>query len=110
MKTISAVLLSLFAISAFATDLASKVREIESEKNAKCTEVKTSYKFCLGGVPNEYNREPERLNSFLNTCRYSVTFDCVSNTGDFTVKMKVKEKYSSRAGGRTAQVTKVIFR
>jgi hypothetical protein len=109
MKTLSAILLSLFAISAFASELTSKVRDIEAERNAKCEEIKRSVRLCYGGVPGGH-QDAGPINNFLNTCHYTVTYDCDSNEGGFIMKVRVKEKFNSRTQRREANAGKVSIK
>jgi hypothetical protein len=86
MKYLVIAFISIFTTTAFASDLASTIKEIEMNKNAKCTQTSTSMGVCLTA-----------------TCFYSVKFECVSNSGDFDLKVKMKS-----IPGKTT-VRKVIF-
>jgi hypothetical protein len=97
MKMIAAVMISLFAVSAFASNVADRVREVEFERNAVCTEAKQSLRFCLGGP------------SILQTCHYSIRFECLSNEGNFGLKLKIRERYNGRLERREALVTRVTI-
>lgn len=80
---LSALILSS---SAFASDLETTIKEIESDRNARCEKVDTSMGVCFGPTN-------------MNVCFYSVKFDCVSNDGNFSLKVKMKN----------SKVRKVIF-
>jgi hypothetical protein len=92
MKLLAIVLFSIFTTASFASDLSSTIKDIEMDKNAKCTETSTSWGLCFGIAPGTGG-----------TCFYSVKFDCTSNSGDFGLKVKMKSVF-----GKTS-VRKVIY-
>jgi hypothetical protein len=92
MKLALILMLSVFSMSVFAKDLSEVIREIEVNRNAKCTEGRTSFGLCLGTG-----------NGVSATCFYSVKFDCVSNEGDFSLKVKMKSIFGK------SKVRKVIY-
>src|SRR5665647_1194669 len=107
MKFAIALLLSLSAFSVFAeeaaTDIYSTVEGIEKAENAKCTEGDRSFALCSGaalpgprgGFGHGYGR---MSNSLHQTCLYSVKFDCVAASGNFELKLRVKEFFSNERG------------
>lgn len=79
MKKSFLVLLSFFCLNAFAGPIEDAVKEIEVERNAICTrKSQSTFKKCFG--------QPM-------TCLYNVKFTCVSNEGNFELKVKVIEDY-----------------
>ena len=81
----------LFTATAFAKDLSTVVKEIEMDKNAKCSETRTSFGLCLGSA------------ELAGVCYYSVKFDCAANSGDFGLKIKMKSVFGN------ATVRKVVY-
>ncbi len=97
MKLIMGLMMSLFAVSAFAGEsVRSTVEGIESDKNVRCDYVKSSFSICLG-TPRE-----------LATCRYTQTYQCYG-VESFKLKLKVKEFYSNRTNSRDSVVTSIKY-
>lgn len=76
MKKIILAISFIFSTQIFAADLATTIRNIEIKENAKCTKTDTSTALCLGGAQG--------------VCYYNVKFSCVSNSGTFSLKVKMK--------------------
>lgn len=103
MKYLTVALLSMLSLSAFAANINDTVARIEFEENAKCVRTGQSrFNFCTGGIGAGDSR--------YNTCFYTAKFDCVSNAGDFELKLKVKESYNFDTQKREARVRKVIIK
>jgi hypothetical protein len=112
MKITSVIMLSMLSVSAFATDLKSTVAAIEAETNATCESRGRARgilgaNFCLG--PNTISTDYYYGADPLESCWYSVNYDCVSNEGDFTLRIKVKEFYNYREQVRQSKVVKTTI-
>ena len=77
MKKMILAISLLASTQIFAADLESTIRDIEIKENAKCTKTETSGAFCLGGAQ-------------YGLCFYNVKFVCESNSGIFSLKVKMK--------------------
>ncbi len=84
----SLLLLSTFAYS---STVAETISSIEVQKNAKCERVKVGSNLCLNYV-----------------CYRTDKIFCVSNSGDFKAKLKIKV-IKNPAGNSIEKVRKVIF-
>jgi len=93
MKTIAVLLFSLLAFNTSASELEDRVRSVEVDHNAKCSQVHRSMNICFG-----------KVQGLPGYCFWSVSFDCASNTGDFILKVKMKQ-----SNGRNPQVRKDII-
>lgn len=74
MKFIAIAALSLLSLNTFAADLNSTIKDIEIEKNAKCTKIKTGSSISFGG----------------EWYYYTVKYSCVSNKDDFALKIRMR--------------------
>lgn len=77
MKKIILAMSLIFSAQVFAADLETTIRDIEIKENAKCTKTDTSTAICLGGAQ-------------YGLCYYNVKFVCESNSGTFSLKVKMK--------------------
>ena len=79
------------SILASAKDVSTTISEVEHENNAVCNPLRTSMSYCINAVCLNYR-----------------TFQCIGNTENFKVKLKV---LTSQLADRTYQETvkKVIF-
>jgi hypothetical protein len=93
MKFAIALIFSCFAASAFASDLSTTIKNIELENNAKCEKTAgPSLAVCSPG----------------GMCLYHVKYLCVSNNGDFNLKVKMKSFYNVQTNKREETVRKVV--
>lgn len=98
MKYIVLGIVSLFSVSAFSSSVDETVAQIEMEENAKCIRTGLSrFSFCTGQSP-------------YNSCSYKMKFKCISNSGDFDLKLKVKKTYNTRERMWDVKVKKVTFK
>lgn len=81
----------IMSASVFAKDVKTTISDIEIERSAQCTETNTSIAFCFNQV-----------------CINYVTFQCIENTGDFKVRLKVVIKQLANGSYRET-VKKVIY-
>lgn len=95
MKSVLLVATFLISSAALAGSVENKIKEIENQNNARCENRKTSSSFCLG--PDYYSQ----------VCFYSVKYNCLSQEGDFTVKIKVKSSYNFDLEKRVEKIRKV---
>jgi len=77
MKNLFILVIACVSLNLFAGPVEETVREIEREKQARCAEVSRSVFSKCFGIPE--------------TCFYSVKFNCLSNVGDFFLKVKVRQ-------------------
>jgi hypothetical protein len=96
MKSIFAMFLVSLSLSTYAaTSLDEAIKKVETEKNARCEEFRTStISKCLGTPP---------------TCFYNVFFRCSSVEGDFGLKIKVREIYDWNGRALETTAHKVII-
>lgn len=85
MKFIIIAALSMFSVASFAKDLDSTIRDIEIDRNAKCSKIKTSWGLNLGGP--------------FGPTYYTVHYSCLTNDSDFGLKVRMRD----------SKVRKVIF-
>jgi hypothetical protein len=111
MKKFLIAALTLSSLSAFAHyDVATTIAEIERNSNAVCSKVSQSrFSICSGGLSNGNIHDPRPLPA-TRSCYYNVTFKCLSNEGDFKVKLRVKEGPDLRTGRPVSRVVKVTYR
>ncbi len=95
MKSVFLATALLLSTSVFANTVQSTVAEIESQYNARCEKIKTSFNLCLG--PDSYS----------SVCYYSYKYVCFSQEGDFTAKLKMKSSYNFDLNKRVEKVRKV---
>jgi hypothetical protein len=85
-----ALVLVLFATSLWAKPLKQTLREIEFNKNAKCFKTKESTLVC-----------------FTNSCKKNYDYMCISNSGQFNVRLRVN--VFKQNDELVEDVTKVIY-
>jgi hypothetical protein len=104
-KTIAAVL-CLSSLSVFASHLSSTIKDIELNHNARCSRARNGVSFfnlCTGSIPGM--GEP----SVAYTCSYVVKYNCLSDEGDFGLKIRLREAYNHRTLQRETKVMSVTF-
>ncbi len=79
MKNLFILGIACLSLNLFAGPVEETVREIEIEKQARCSEVSRSVFSKCFGMPE--------------TCFYNVKFHCLSNVGDFSLKVKVRQNH-----------------
>ena len=87
-STLVIALLTLSTLS-LGANVSETIKKIEMQKNAKCERVSLGANFCL----NYYCLRTDKL-------------ECISNSGDFKVKLKVRT--STLADGSTNELVKKI--
>lgn len=95
MKSMLLIATFLISSAAFAGSVENKIKEIESENNARCDYKKTSFALCFG------------RDAYSRVCYYSVKYNCLSQDGDFTAKIKVKSSYNLELQKRVEKIRKV---
>ena len=98
MKLTVALMISLFAFSAFAggRSPSDTISRIETDNNVRCDLVKNSFSICIGS-PRE-----------VATCRYSKTYTCYG-IESFRLKLKVKNFYNYSTNERETVVTSIKY-
>jgi hypothetical protein len=96
MKSIMATFLVFCSFSLYAaTSLDEAIKKVETDKNARCEEFRTSsVSKCLGTPP---------------TCFYNVFLRCSSSEGDFGLKIKVSQSYNWDGTALKTTARKVII-
>ena len=95
MKLLVLAVFAFCSLSAFSADLRSTLRDIEVTRNAKCVQKSVGFKFCSGlsqSYPNTYEYQRERREAeALRVCTYTIRYNCISNSGDFDLRVQVRE-------------------
>jgi hypothetical protein len=109
MKTLLFTMIATCSLSAFSADLATTIREVEQDKNAKCSMTSEGQLLCSGRLDRHGLKPNPQSPFYFRTCWQNIKFNCVSNENDFTLKARVRERYNSAERTSEVQVTKLIF-